>query len=152
MDDEALNPDVEYCPICERRNEPGADDTCEHFIGVVFDGDLIWGQLEKNERFKDTWTELQEVWFALCEKPRARRKELRSLCQALGVDPHWLEAEESPADVLRKMSSFWRGPVVESDGMASGSGYSLYHPDSAIVAALTDRLEQLALQLRGKLA
>lgn len=38
-----LDPDTEErCPICRRRNNPGEENCCEHFLGIWLDNELIW--------------------------------------------------------------------------------------------------------------
>ncbi|HRE07606.1 MAG TPA: hypothetical protein PKX00_18465 [Opitutaceae bacterium] len=149
MDDEELIAGEESCPICRRRNVPGACDSCEHFIGVVWDGELIWGQFDDapGERFNAAWSSLQEVWSEVSERPNVRLRELQRLCRAAGVESLWLSTEESAAKVLEKLNSFEKGPDLETDGMLSGCGHSLYHVDPKIVVTLAARMEQLRQRL-----
>lgn len=62
------------CSICHRFSQSGAVDTCSHYAGVVWDGDLIWGQLEgePGKRFAEPWVEVQAVWLARGEELKAR--------------------------------------------------------------------------------
>ena len=37
-----MNPDgTEPCPVCQKPNNPGACETCEHYFGMYSDGDVI---------------------------------------------------------------------------------------------------------------
>ena len=147
--EQELKTGFEFCPICGRSNEPGSNDTCVHFVGLVADGDLMWGQFDgaPGERFQASWLALQKVWLEVSAMPGARLKEMRALCRIVGIDPRWLEAEESALHALEGMGEFQKGPYLEPDGMASGSGYSLYHQNPRILASLFLRLERFASRL-----
>ena len=41
----------EVCPICDRICEPGAMLFCDHYLGVIESGDLIWIPTEKDKHF-----------------------------------------------------------------------------------------------------
>lgn len=141
----------ETCPICGRRNNPGCDDTCQHFIGAVWDGDLIWGQFDGggSNKFHEALAAVQEHWDAVSETNAKNRQRLKVFCKAAALDSTLLEKAASAAEILEAMSVFSRGDPVETDGMLSGSGYTLYHTDPQIVTKLTDQLWNLNAQMRS---
>jgi hypothetical protein len=47
---------VERCPFCGRLNNPGACDTCEHYFGSYWDGEIIWSEIFG--QFEREWSRL----------------------------------------------------------------------------------------------
>ena len=154
------NQAVERCPICGRLNSPGACDRCQHFFGSDWDGDIIWS--DQFDKFEDAWGGLQELMSDLAESTRkplnklgktglekaskiASKKGIK--CEFLKLDP----VEESAASALRELVEFSKGRTIVTDGMASGSGYSLYLEEPAIVDRLTERIVEFEKLVRAEL-
>lgn len=51
----------EVCPICDRICEPGAMLFCDHYLGVIESGDLIWIPTEKDKHFDEIRNFLAEL-------------------------------------------------------------------------------------------
>jgi hypothetical protein len=141
--------EVEECPICARCNLPGEDDTCEHFIGAVWDGELMWGQWERQpgHDFQKALAEVQELWREASPK---RRRGWVALLDSIALQRRLLDDEASATEVLENWGDYDEGPPVETDGMMSGAGHSLYHRDAKILQSLTERLRQLGERLRSR--
>ena len=147
MSDDVDSTGQEKCPICQRLNSPGADDTCEHFIGCIWDGDLIWGDFEA---FQMAHSALREQWEAAEEKGHKAIQRLKALCAENSIDPGLLANEAPAATVLEDMGCFQSGDDIETDGMLSGSGHAIYHQDAKILARLTAQLKSVCDQTRGE--
>jgi hypothetical protein len=80
---------------------------------------------------------IQSAWDgASPDRPR----EWEALLSGVDIDPKSLKRSDDWVDILEKMPLIRKGPVIETDGMLSGSGYSLYHPDSKFDRSLAERL------------
>jgi hypothetical protein len=126
-----LTPDgneaVERCPICKRLNSPGACDTCVHFFGSCWDGDIIWS--DQFEEFSTEWTELGELVEELAQSLGKSWKKLIQLTNTRistsklkALDP----SDCSASSALVELVDFDSGPRIVTDGMLSGEGKSLY--------------------------
>ena len=123
---------TERCPICGRLNSPGAVDHCVHYFGSYWDGEIIWS--EKFEAFDDAWDTLCEVIYALEESTPGTRKEIRKITKASPQYDKIIKCaldEESSSSALINLVSFDKGRTIETDGMLSGSGYSMYLKESS---------------------
>jgi hypothetical protein len=117
----------EQCPICQRFNSPGACDTCSHYFGSYWDGDIIWS--DSFEEFSDEWTALGELAAELTESLDKSWKEIVQLTQT-GINTPNLAALD-PSDLsapsaLMELVVFDSGPRIVTEGMLSGEGKSLY--------------------------
>ena len=126
------NDATERCPICGRLNSPGAIDHCVHYFGSYWDGEIIWSKEFK--AFDDAWNTLCEVICALEESTPGARKNFRKITKA---SPRYAKIikcaldEESSSSALINFVSFDEGRTIETDGMLSGSGYSMYLKESS---------------------
>jgi hypothetical protein len=124
----------EQCPICKRFNSPGACDTCAHFFGAYWDGDIIWS--DQFEEFSDEWIALVEMVDELTPSLSKSWKELLQLTKA-GISTLKLEALDpsdlSAARALMELVAFDSGPRIVTDGMLSGEGRSLYLKNATVI-------------------
>lgn len=141
--------DVERCPICDRANDPGADDACAHFFGRYWDGDVIWS--EGFEAFADAWSELAS---AIADVGATHDDPLPVCCgraRAAGVADDLLRQDlldASAANALVELVDFQAGESVATDGMLGGSGHSLYLTSREPVTALVEQLRALVAAIR----
>ena len=133
-----LTPDgneaVERCPICKRLNSPGACDTCDHFFGSYWDGEIIWSN--QFEEFSHEWEALgalvEEVTQSLGKSWTEFVKLTKtgiSTPKLNGLDPSDLSASSA----LIELVVFDSGPRIVTDGMLSGEGKSLYLKNADII-------------------
>lgn len=124
----------EQCPMCMRFNSPGACDTCAHFFGAYWDGDIIWS--DQFEEFSDEWIALGEMVDELTPSLSKSWKELLQLTKA-GISTLKLEALDpsdlSAARALMELVAFDSGPRIVTDGMLSGEGRSLYLKNADVI-------------------
>jgi hypothetical protein len=133
-----LTPDgneaVERCPICNRLNSPGACDTCVHFFGSFWDGEIIWSN--QFEEFSTEWTALGELVEELTQSPGKSWTELVKLTKT-GISTPKLNALDpsdcSASNALMELVDFDSGPVIVTDGMLSGEGKSLYLKNANVI-------------------
>ncbi|MBZ0267824.1 hypothetical protein K8I85_06700 [bacterium] len=129
----------EVCPICRAVNEPGALSTCDHFLGTVWEGELIAS--EYDAPFRAAWNALIDVYLREAERhPHAAPLLLRGTLA-------WAPLRVRPvveAGVLLADPFFWVDDVrqlrVETGGMPGGVGFSLYHEDPAFMPKLVERM------------
>lgn len=151
-DDSDLEDGQEICPICDRLNEPGADDACEHFVGSAWDGMLVWG--DGVERFGSLWSTLRS---AVEERPELAGSLTAELAAVVGrregngrADISQELWDLSPSDALLQLIPVKSGPSVVTDGMLSGLGVSMYlrQPEdlAALNAALSAFVEKIGPQ------
>jgi hypothetical protein len=141
---------VERCPICERLNSPGACDTCDHFFGSYWDGEIIWSKAF--DEFSIGWANLSELVHDLEESLGKSWGELLELAKAgqsasklLAVDPSNFNASRA----LMKLVDFGCGPTIVTDGMVSGQGHSLYIQDSTAVPQTIEAIRVIRKNLEG---
>jgi hypothetical protein len=124
----------EQCPICQRFNSPGSCDTCAHFFGSYWDGDIIWS--DQFEEFSDEWTALGELADELTESLDKSWKEIVQLTQT-GINTPNLAALDpsdlSASSALMELVDFDSGPVIVTDGKLSGEGKSLYLKNANVI-------------------
>lgn len=126
-----LTPDgneaVERCPICKRLNSPGACDTCAHFFGSYWDGEIIWSN--QFEEFSHEWEALGALVEEVTQSLGKSWTELVKLTKT-GISTAKLNALDpsdcSASSALMELVDFDSGPVIVTDGMLSGEGKSLY--------------------------
>jgi hypothetical protein len=142
---------VERCPICDRANDPGADDACAHFFGRLWDGDVLWS--DDFATFADAWSELTsavEEAGATHDKPLSA---CRDCARQAGLPVALLRRsllDASAANVLVELVDFWEGESVATSGMLGGSGYSLYLASREPVSALVQQVLALAAAIRRR--
>lgn len=135
------NDATERCPICERFNNPGAVDSCEHYCGSTWDGEIIW--FDKYDRFSDEFARFVEirdeiervfrdVGQVFIERVLLEEAILNRLTK---VGSWW---EDTPATVLESILEFQYGSMVETDGMLSGAGRSLYLVNPKMIDRVSD--------------
>ena len=137
----------ERCPTCERPNSPGACDHCEHFFGSYWDGEILWS--ERFEAFDSIWSELIDVIHEIDETSPAFREQIEKMPAMHADISSVLELavkEVSSSGALTEMVAFDHGPTIETDGMLSGSGYSLY---LEVPELIDDAIEKVRLLLRA---
>lgn len=144
----------EYCPICERLNFPGAMDACEHYFGNCWDGEIMWSN-DAFDVFSKAWSELvqmiEEEVGPVHEDPLLFCKSV-ALQQQLSAEflcEDLLQSRESSA--LEQLVEFSQGDCVETDGMLSGSGYSLYLESTQPVDQLVARIRAVIAAVRKAL-
>ena len=126
---------VEQCPICGRRNNPGACDACVHFFGSYWDGEIIWS--DQFNDFSEVWGELGRVTEELY---RSIEKGWKDLLQLVGtanceskfgtLDP----SDFSASKALMELVEFESGPEIVTEGMLSGEGHSLYLKSDSVIS------------------
>ena len=137
----------ERCPICERPKSPGACDHCEHFFGSYWDGEIIWS--ERFEAFDSIWSKLIDVIHEIDETAPAFREQIEKMPAMPANISSVLELavkEVSSSGALTEIVAFDYGPTIETDGMLSGSGYSLY---LEVPELIDDAIEKVRLLLRA---
>lgn len=131
--EEELEEGFEYCPLCNRLNQPGAMDHCDHYVGSYWDGEIIWSN--HYDQYATEWG----VLSSLIEDIQARDEgvEFEQLLLNFSdttkemirlADSQW----SSSAGAISELENFSEGPFVETSGMCSGSGWSLYHSNKDI--------------------
>jgi hypothetical protein len=122
----------ERCPICERPNAPGACDSCEHFFGCCWDGEIIWSS--EFDDFEMIWSDLlskiEEIGSDSPHKLRNARRRFKGT-DAFSAAFQLAHEEASASEALMKLVDFQHGRTIETDGMLSGSGFSIYLADLA---------------------
>lgn len=129
----------EICPICSHVNHPGDGECCDHFLGTVWDGEFIWGSDELSEG-GEVYSLLAAIQSAWDDASPDRHREWETLLSDADIDSDALDRSDDWTDILEEMPLIEQGPDVETDGMLSGSGYSLYHPDPKFGRSLAERL------------
>lgn len=154
--DEELEEGREHCPICEKVNWPGACDTCEHFVGDIWDGDLrtdnvyleslvvaLRDFIDARETIE---TDTDENFEAFAHR----------LTEELNIDPRLVLFGDgknySLSDSIREIVGFSLGEFMSTDGMIGGSGHTLYLEDAKRLASLSSDYERLTAQCRQRLA
>lgn len=144
---------VERCPICERLNSPGACDTCEHFYGSAWDGDLIWNDFFETD-IGEPWDALVEIIGELYEaKDKAGIEKAKLIAKKLSIPAKWLKltrGEVGAFGAIEELVKFQVGPRVVTDGMLSGEGYSLYLEDPGVVESLGKNFTRLVSKLKPR--
>lgn len=157
--DNALTPNgnepTDQCPICNRLNNPGATDHCEHYQGLRWDGGIIWS--ENFEVFDDAWHELADLWDTLIlrREGQAVEDELSKIASKHGFNERlvfcgrsdYFTSELAAEEVI----DFSIGSSIETDGMLSGSGHTLYHEDPGILVKTAAQYRELAAVSRREL-
>ena len=146
-------PAEEVCPICGRANNPGALDSCDHFYGCMWDGDMIWNSTFEEE-INEPWREIVDsVWVLEEASDTARIQKARRLAERLSVPPCWLQLATLGGDAFSAISElveFQSGPTIVTDGMLSGEGYSLYLEDPTAVDKLGKALGRIAREMKPR--
>ena len=133
-----LTPDgneaVERCPICKRLNSPGACDTCDHFFGSYWDGEIIWSN--QFEEFSHEWEALGALVEEVTQSLGKSWTEFVKLTKT-GISKAKLNALDpsdcSASSALMELVDFDSGPVIVTDGMLSGEGSSLYLKNANVI-------------------
>lgn len=143
----------EQCPICKRFNSPGACDTCSHFFGSYWDGDIIWSH--PFEEFSDEWTALGELADELTESLGKSWKELVQLTKT-GISTPNLAALDpsdlSSSSALMELVVFDFGPRIVTDGMLSGEGRSLYLKNADVIPQTISAIRSIRQDLEDFLS
>ncbi len=143
MNDEGTEP----CPVCEKPNNPGACETCQHYFGMYSDGEVIWS--DRFDRFSDAWSRLSAACSDFRETHGRNptlpiQTKYRSALKAVsGFDPE----DDSASQALLGLLGLEHGPTVETDGMLSSSGHSLYLAKATDLDQLLARLEAVRMEV-----
>lgn len=129
----------EACPVCGAVTEPGAAATCPHYLGTVWEGELIAS--EHDRAFRSAWNALIDTYSRAAERhPHAAPLLLRT---TLAFAPAPVRAVVE-GGVLLEDPFFWVDDVlqlrVEADGGLGGVGFSLYHRDPRFLPRLIRRM------------
>ena len=145
---------TERCPICDSRNNPGAAIYCAHFQGMVWDGEVIWS--DEYEAFDSVWSKFCELREQIEEAngeagldkllSQLRKAKIPNLHKGKIPTPfidcgNWYDY--SARSALEQLVDFSCGEIIETDGMLSGSGYSLYHENSDIIGEVVFIYERM---------
>jgi hypothetical protein len=141
----------ERCPICNRPNAPGACDACNHYYAAYWDGELMWEVDESLENFHKEWENLQIVLDEVEESSSKAVGDTWLICKEFatssGFDPVFLSLdpfETSSTEAFCEIVPFNSGPTIETDGMLSGAGYSIYMEEPGIVLQVASKIRELA--------
>ena len=152
-DNEELEGGEEHCPICDRLNNPGAADACEHYFGTIWDGGIMWS--DKFDTFDTAWSKLRSL---IDEEVGAAHENPLRFCRSVARRDHlsadFLEQElldSGASAALVQIVDFRTGPHVETGGMVGGSGHSLYLESTKPVSELVRRIEALVTAVRDSL-
>lgn len=131
----------EVCPICRAVSEPGAPTACPHYLGTVWERELIAS--EHDQAFRSAWNALIDAYARAAERhPHAVPLLVRS---TLAWAPLPVRAVVE-GGVLMEDPFFWVDDVqqlrVEPDAVLGGVGYSLYHEDPRFLPKLIRRLRR----------
>ncbi|MFM1920754.1 MAG: hypothetical protein RLZZ303_2388 [Candidatus Hydrogenedentota bacterium] len=140
--------DCELCPICSRENRCGEGDCCEHFFGLNWDGDIIWS--DSYDKFAELWYEISAIVDECVGEVSDYSVILKRLTKGLKLPMSIvgnLVNQSSAKDALVEALPFQKGMLYSTDGMASGSGYTLYLKDRAAFKVLLDGLRRLRERL-----
>lgn len=146
----------EYCPVCGRISFPGACKPCRHYVGGVWDGQIIhktrhlenlvnaWQEMsELRESFSEAGFDFDDCVVEMCKKFQIERD--------LGTVANYYDQGEGPA--IQQLVSFYCGEDIITGGMLSGSGYNLYlKKQRATLGGLTRDYRRISAALRRKLA
>jgi hypothetical protein len=143
-----LEEGYEHCPVCNRVNCPGAMDHCEHYVGSYWDGQVIWS--DRFQAFEQAWGELQDLVDDELGEDGLDR--CRALAAKRRVGEEWFSDgvwHVGASGALMQLMDFEEGPYVETEGMLSGSGYSLYLPIKDALEELVKSIEEFIAAARG---
>ena len=139
--------ETERCPVCCQTNNPGACETCAHYFGMCSDGEVIWS--DRFDTFSEAWGRLSATCSDFHDMhgrrpPPAIQKDYRNtLKQVSGFDPE----DDSPSQALIGLLKLEFGPTIETDGMLSSSGHSLYLAKATDLDQLIARIETVRLEI-----
>ena len=140
----------EPCPICQRLNSPGACDTCAHFFGSYWDGEII--SSDEFEEFSQEWSDLGELVEELTQTLDKSWEELLKLTKT-GISKSKLKALDpsdcSASSALMKLVDFDSGPVIVTDGMLSGEGSSLYLKNADVIQQTISEIRTIRQNLEA---
>ena len=144
----------ERCPLCAQLNNPGAADTCEHFAGSMWDGEIIWS--EHYDEFSSAWSLVSNFLDDLGGSDDAVWERANEIAREHGLDSRLVgfanPYDYGSSDAMTDLIEFQEGAPVVTGGMLSGAGYSLYHRDPDIIQKYARRYRELAAVLRRTLA
>ncbi|NCC05187.1 MAG: hypothetical protein EOM37_14400 [Proteobacteria bacterium] len=143
--------DHERCPFCNRINNPGAMDACHHFQAMLWEGEIIWSDdYEAFETAFNGFGELQERFLE--EFNEDIRPILKTIAKEAGVPNNFVVVggydAYSAVDALQELADFVVGKSVETDGMLSGNGCTLYHENPKVILEAAEGYKLLSLLLR----
>ena len=114
--------DGDVCPLCNYFNAPMALDTCEHFYGSVWDGDLDFSK--KLGRLHDLWIEAIE--YIESDNDQTALINNRMLKSFEKKVMRYTNSNSMFIDFLTNALDAKLGEGWSTDGMLSGSGYNIY--------------------------
>jgi hypothetical protein len=141
----------ERCPICNRPNAPGACDTCNHYYAAYWDGELTWEVDESLGYFHKEWEHLQSVLDEVEESSSKAIGDTWLICKEFaasnGFGPVFLALdpfETSSTEAFCEIVPYISGPNIQTDGMCSGEGYSIYMEERSVVETAVAKIKGLA--------
>ncbi len=147
--DEEEEDGPEPCPICEAECDWGGMNTCEHYLGVVLDGNLLESKILQS---------IQQSWSTLCRHEAANHPVvLWALASSMDLsislvetfvwhsDPYQADLDDMAfVDVATAALGVVEGRYITTNGMLSGSAMTLYAPDRRLLETWADELSGLA--------
>jgi len=137
----------EYCPICDRLNSPGAVDYCNHYLGSLWEGEIIWST--DFEEFDTVYHACSEI-IQTMEEMKGEVNWLDILARDvthLGIPEDYIMVTDiysyTASRALLELVSFTYGPEIVTDGMLGGVSYSLYHENSSAIRDVTAIYQKL---------
>ena len=148
-DDEEEDEGPEPCPICDAECDWGGMSTCEHYLGVVLDGNLLESKILQS---------IQQSWSTLCRHEAANHPVvLWALASSMDLsislvetfvrhsDPYQADLDDMAfVDVAIAALGVVEGRYITTNGMLSGSAMTLYAPDRRLLETWADELSGLA--------
>ena len=142
-----MNEETEQCPVCGQANNPGACETCPHYFGMHSEGEIIWS--DRFDTFSEAWGRLSATCTDFhdthgCRPPKPIQKKYRAALKPIsGFNPE----DDSPSQALIGLLEFQSGPTIETDGMLSSSGHSLYLAKATELDQLIAQLEAIRMEV-----
>jgi hypothetical protein len=142
-----MNEETEQCPVCGQANNPGACETCPHYFGMYSEGEIIWS--DRFDTFSEAWDHLSTTCSEFhdthgCRPPKPIQKKYHA---ALNPISGFIPEDDSPSQALIGLLKFQSGPTIETDGMLSSSGHSLYLAKATELDQLIAQLEAIRLEV-----
>lgn len=144
-EDEGLEEGTERCPFCGSWFLPGSGDECAHFIGLVWETEIIW--TNDYDAFTSAHYDLSEVLSDLetgCGEAGLRELRRRAawIPKVQGMIASALHAN-GPLLALEELAEFVSGDSIRTDGMLGGSRAAAFHSNPRVIRDWTERYIEL---------
>ena len=124
-------------------------DTCPHYLGTVWNGSLTWS--EPAELFESLYSDIssrieehEEYFDTVILKRLSSISKLEGINLAAALNrAFW---EDCGSSALLLLLPLFHGERQETDGMLSGSGYSIYAADKSLLDQLNVLLHNISEQ------